>query len=139
MLQAISKAVQVAADVDVPFNSVVVDKCCTIRKSDVSTFTLEKCGVYLIHVDAVASATVAEGGILALNLVVDGVTQQQAFTSETTGNNTDVHALSFETLVQVDKNNDRCNYCRKPVRLSVRNTGVDATVESINLVAYKLH
>ena len=138
MVQAISKAVTVASLADIPFNSVMVDKLCDVTKTDVNTFTLNKCGVYLVHVDAVVSATSAAGGVVSFNLIVDDVVQQQAYTAETTADNTGLHAISFDTLVQVDRCNNKCNCCNKPVRVSVRNTGVEALVTSANIILRKV-
>lgn len=118
MLEAYSVNVAVAADSAVPFNNVTIEKGCTAKLSAPATVELNKCGVYMVAVDAVASAATT------IQLYKDGVAQPQA---QSTGT-----AVSFVTLVQVDKNNSNCKCCSSPVNLRlVSNTAVTFTNANI--------
>ena len=123
MLEAYSVNVAVAANAAVPFNNVTVEKGCTAKLSAPATVELNKCGVYMVAVDAVASAATT------IQLYKDGVAQPQA---QSTGT-----AVSFVTLVQVDRNNSNCNCCSSPVNLRlVSNTAV--TFTNANIVVTKV-
>lgn len=123
MLEAYSVNVAVAANAAVPFNNVTVEKGCTAKLSAPATIELNKCGVYMVAVDAVASAATT------VQLYKDGVAQPQA---QSTGT-----AVSFVTLVQVDRNNSNCNCCSSPVNLRlVSNTAV--TFTNANIVVTKV-
>ena len=105
MLEAYSSNVAVVADAAIPFNNVTIEKGCTAKLSAPATIQLNKCGVYMVAFDGVASASATA------QLYKDGVAQPQA---QSTGTN-----LGFTTLVQVPKNNSECNACSSPVNLMV--------------------
>lgn len=108
MLEAYSLNQAVAADAAIPFNNVSVKKGCTAELSGVSSIELNKAGVYMVAFDGVASADTT------VQLSKDGVLQPQA---QSTGT-----ALSFVTLVQVDRNNNGNCCCSSPVTLRIMNT-----------------
>ena len=122
MLEAYSTNLELDANVNVPFNSTSVVKGCTVTKPSADTINLNKCGVYMVEVDASA------GTSTTLQLYKDGVAQPQA---QSTGLNP-----SFTTLVQVSKNNTCCA-CSSPVTLQVRNT-VAGTLTNANIVVTKV-
>ena len=119
MLQSYSLNVDVAADGIIPFNNTSLDKTCAISQSGVGTFNLNKCGLYRVHVDGVASAATT------IQLYRDGVALHQAQSTGTT--------LGFETYVQVDRNNCNCNVCSSPVSIQVHN-GTAATFTNVNII-----
>lgn len=104
MIEAYSTNIDVTADSAIPFNSTSVIKGCTVTHPSADTVNLNKCGVYMVSVDA--SSTDA----FTIQLYKDGVAQPQA---QSTGGST-----GFKTLVQVDKNNTCCA-CTSPVSLQV--------------------
>lgn len=118
MLEAYSTDVEVAANAAIPFNNVSLEKGCTAILTSPSTINLNKCGVYMVSCDASTESAVT------IELFKDGVAQPQA---QSTGDS----ALSFVTLVQVDKNNSCCA-CASPVVLQVKNIG-DAAVTFTNV------
>lgn len=122
MLQAYSLNVDVAADGNVPFNNVVVDKGCAEKLSGSGSIELNTCGAYKVHVDGVSSASTT------IQLIKDGVALPQAQSTGTT--------LGFETYVQVDRNNCRCS-CSSPVVIQLRNTTA-ATFANVNIVVEKV-
>lgn len=122
MLEAYSIGVSVAADSVVPFNSVSIEKGCTAKLASPTSIELNKCGVYMVAVDAVASAATT------LQLTKDGIAQPQA---QATGTNP-----SFTTLVQVPTNNSCCA-CASPVTLQVANSDAVALTNA-NIVVTKL-
>lgn len=105
MLEAYSTNITVEALSALPFNSTSLIKGCTATHPSADTFNLNKCGVYMVAVDATAEDATT------IQLVKDGVVQPQA---QATGG-----AVSFTTLVQVDKNNSPCCACESPVSLQV--------------------
>ena len=122
MLEAYSINAAVTAGGAVPFNSVSVEKGCTAKLTSPSTIELNKCGVYMVAVDAVAAASTT------LQLTKDGVAQPQA---QSTGT-----ALSFVTLVQVPTSNSNCA-CSSPVTLRLLNT-VATTLTNCNICITKI-
>lgn len=123
MLQAYSIGKVVAANGIVPFDNVVVDKGCSESLTGAGTIELNKCGVYLVSVNGSAAAETT------LQLLRNGVSLPQA---QSTGT-----SLSFETIVQVEKNNCQCNPCSTPVTIQVSNT-IATTLNDVNVVVYKI-
>lgn len=124
MLEAYSNNIDVAADAAIPFNSTTLIKGCTVTHPSADTFNFNKCGVYMVSVDASCEAE------STIQLFKDGVAQPQA---QSTGGS----SLSFVTLVQVDKNNSCCA-CASPVSIQIENTGAAATFTDINIVITKV-
>lgn len=122
MLEAYSLNVAVGANAAIPFNNTSVEKGCTARLSAPATIELNKCGVYMVAFDGVASAATT------VQLSKDGVLQPQAQSTGTT--------VSFVTLVQVPTNNSCC-CCSSPVTLRVLNT-VAGTFTNANIVVTKV-
>ena len=124
MLEAYSLNVEVASDASIPFNSTSLIKGCTATHPSSDTVDLNKCGVYMVEVDASAAASTT------IQLFKDGVAQPQA---QSTG-----LVPSFTTLVQVDHNNSCCA-CDSPVSLQVKNVGdAAATFTNCNIVVTKI-
>ena len=122
MLEAYSTGISVLADSVVPFNSVSIEKGCTAKLASPTSIELNKCGVYMVSVDATASASTS------LQLAKNGVPQPQAQSTGTTP--------SFVTLVQVPTNNSCCA-CASPVTLSVLNSEA-VTLTDVNIVVTKV-
>ena len=122
MIEAYSTNIDVGADSNIPFNSVSLCKGCTVRKSAVDTFNLNKRGVYMVAVDA------STGTSSTIQLYKDGVAQPQAQSTGITP--------SFVTLVQVDHDNNDC-CCTSPTVLQVRNT-VAGTFTDANITITKV-
>lgn len=122
MLEAYSLGVSVLAGAAIPFNNVTVEKGCTATIASPATVQLNKCGVYMVAVDASAAAAAT------IQLYKDDVAQPQA---QSTGN-----SPSFTTLVQVSRNNSDC-VCSSPTLLQVR-TPAAATFTDANIVVTKI-
>ena len=122
MLEAYSLNVTVAANSAIPFNNVSIKKGCTAELVSPSTINLNKCGVYMVAVDA--SSTESE----TIQLYKDGVAQPQA---QSTGT-----SPSFVTLVQVTENNSCCP-CSSPTAIQVVSTTA-ATLTDANIVVTKV-
>lgn len=122
MLQGYSENITLAADSPVQFNNITLKKGCTVVNSGTATFELNKRGVYMVSVDAVAAAETT------LQLYRDGVPMPQAQSTGTT--------LGFKTLVQVDRDNSKC-CCSSPVTLQVMNTTA-GDFPHVNVVITKL-
>ena len=122
MLEIYSTDVDVAANSAIPFQNVSLKKGCTAELSGASTINLNKCGVYMVAVDAVASASTT------IQLYKNGVAQPQA---QSTGT-----ALGFVTLVQVAENNSCCP-CASGVSLQIVNETA-ATFTDCNVVVTKV-
>ena len=122
MLEAYSLNVAVEADSYVPFNSTSIIKGCTATKPSADTIDLNKCGVYMVSVDASAEASTT------LQLYKDGVAQPQAQSTGLTP--------SFTTLVQVDKNNSCCA-CSSPTTIQIHNSTA-TTLTNANITVTKI-
>lgn len=122
MLEAYSLNIDVAADTNIPFNSTSLIKGCTATHPSPDTINLNKCGVYMVSVDA---STVAA---TTIQLYKNGIAQPQA---QSTGTST-----SFTTLVQVDHNNSCCA-CDSPTTIQVMNTTA-ATFTDANISVTKI-
>lgn len=122
MIQAYSLNKAVTADSFVPFDNVTIQKGFTATYASPTTIALNKCGVYMVSVDASAAAADT------LQLYRDGIAVPQA---QSTGT-----SPSFTTLVQVEKNNTPCP-CTAPVNISVFNTTA-TTLANANIVVTKV-
>ena len=122
MLEAYSVNVAVAANANIPFNSTTLQKGCTAVKVSADTINLNKCGVYMVAVDASTATSTT------IQLYKDGVAQPQAQGTGLTP--------SFVTLVQVSENNSCCP-CASPTTIQVRNT-VAGTLTDANIVVTKV-
>lgn len=107
MLEAYSTNIDVGAESYIPFNSTSLIKGCTVTKPSADTIDLNKCGVYMVSVDA------SSGTSTTIQLYKNGVAQPQA---QSTGT-----SLHFTTLVQSSENNTCCP-CTAPTTLQVMNT-----------------
>ena len=123
MLEAYSTNVTVEALSPIPFNSTNVIKGCTATHPSADTFNLNKCGVYMVSLDASAEDATT------VQLVKNGVIQPQA---QGTG-----EAISFSTLVQVDSNNNPCCACSSPVSLQIT-SDTATTFTNCNIVITKI-
>ena len=135
MIQTYSKNVTVAVNTAIPFNSTSLLKGCTADKTGISTITLNKAGVYMVSFDAAVVGSAA--GVISVQLSRNGTLLPEATTSETTATATDIHSISFETLVQVNQDNS-CRCSDSGVTISVINTGIEATYNQANVVVTKI-
>ena len=138
MLEAYTKNQSCATGTNVPFNNVTIEKGCTAVLQTPTTIALNKCGVYMISVDAYGAVSGSTAGTVALQLTKNGVLQPQAISSTSSSGTSDSAAISFQTLVQVEQNNCRCNCCTSPVTLTVQNVGSPVILTSANVVITKI-
>ena len=122
MLEVYSTDLEITADTFVPFQNVALKKGCTAELSGTNTITLNKCGVYMVSVDASSSVATT------LELYKNGIAQPQAQGTGTTP--------SFVTLVQVSENNSCCP-CASGVTLQLMNT-TEAVLADVNVVITKV-
>lgn len=136
MIEAYSNNVPVLANAPIPFNNVSVVKGCTVEQQNVNTFLFNKRGTYKVEFDAVAAQSTAPGNIV-VQLFRSGVPQPQAITEAASTAQTDIEAMSFSTLVQVEHDNIPC--CNViPVSIQIKNLGVAAQFVQANIVITKL-
>ena len=121
MLEVYSLNVDVTADSAVPFQN-TFQKGHTSELSGTNTIKLNKCGVYMVSIDASAEASTT------LQLYKDGIAQPQA-------QNTDLNP-SFVTLVQVPENNSCCP-CSSATSLQIINSTA-TTLNSVNCCVTKI-
>ena len=122
MLEVYSTDLEITADTVVPFQNVSIKKGCTAELSGTGSIVLNKCGVYMVEVDA--SATVST----TLQLYKGGIAQAQAQSTGLTP--------SFTTLVQVSENNGCCP-CASGVTLQVMNS-TETVLSNVNCVVTKI-
>lgn len=136
MLETYSQNITVQQNTAIPFNNVSIEKGCTATKTATNTIALNKCGVYIVEFDAVASTTGTAGNIV-VQMSKNNILQPQALTATASTAATDVQALGFKTLVQVQNNNSNC-CCSSPTVLRFENTGIAATYVQANVVVTKI-
>ena len=137
MIEIYSKNITVGENELIPFNIVSLKKGATVTNSGSYELVFNQCGIYQLTLSAVAEPAAAEtstASTISVNLIKDGVVIPQAQSEETS---TGAAALSFSTLVQVNRNNNPC-VCSTPVICSIRNTGVAATFSNIDVVVTKI-
>ena len=122
MLEVYSTDLEITADTFVAFQNVSVKKGSTAELTGTGTIELNKCGVYMVSVDASASVATS------LQLYKNGIAQPQAQGTGTTP--------SFITLVQVPENNCCCP-CTSGVTLQVMNS-TEAVLSNVNCVVTKI-
>ena len=122
MLEIYNTNVEVGANAVVPFENVSIKKGCTAELSGTGTIKLNRCGVYMVSVDASAEASTT------LQLYKNGIAQAQA---QSTGG-----TPAFTTLVQVSENNSNCP-CASAVSLQIMNTTA-TTLTNVNCVVTKV-
>lgn len=123
MLQVYTMNKEMLANSIVPFDNVSLDKTCNEELVGAGTINLNRCGVYEVHVDGVASASTT------LQLTRNGVAMPEAQSTGTT--------LGFTTFVQVPGNNCQCNPCSSPVTIQVLNSEA-VTPQNVNVTVKKV-
>lgn len=123
MLETYSLNITVAADAAIPLNNVSFKKGCTATIEGTSSIALNKCGVYMVSMDASSAAA------STVQMYKNGVAQAQAQATGTTP--------SFVTLVSVGENNTCCP-CSAPTVIEFMNTGAEATFTDFNVVVTKV-
>ena len=106
---------------------------CTATRNG-QTFQLNKPGYYYVTFNAVASATDTVG-LLTVELQNNGVVVPGAEASRTTTVAGNVSNYAFSTIVRVPPS---CCAVGNTARLTVVNTGVDATYTNVNINITKL-
>lgn len=135
MIESYSNNITVASNSVVPLNVSFVKGKTAVKTGD-GSIKLAKCGIYDISVSA--SGVANSGGNMTLQLVVNGIPVPNAFASETAGDTTSLHSLSFTTKVQVPASaNDNCP-CSLDFTISLVNTGVPTTFSLVNVLVTKL-
>ena len=122
MLEVYSTDLDITAETFIPFQNVSLKKGCTAELSGTSTIELNKCGVYMVSVDASSSVATT------LQLYKDGIALANA---QSTGT-----SPAFTALVQVSENNSCCP-CKSGVSLQLMNTTA-AVLANCNLVVTKV-
>ena len=106
---------------------------CTVTR-DGQTFQLNKPGYYYVTFNAVAAATITVGE-LTVELYNNGVAVPGAEASYTTTTAGDNSNYAFSTIIRVLPS---CCVVNNTARLTVVNTGVDATYTNVNINITKL-
>ena len=106
---------------------------CTATRNG-QTFQLNKPGYYYVTFNAVASATTTVGE-LTVELQNNGVVVPGAEASYTTTTAGDNSNYAFSTIIRVPPS---CCVIDNTARLTVVNTGVDATYTNVNINITKL-
>lgn len=137
MIQAYSNNITVGTAQAVPFNVVSLVKGRSVEQTNITEFTFNKRGIYLVSVDATGN-TAGTSGNIVLQLLKNGISRPEGFTSTASTAVADVESLSFETLVQVEDDNNLCCCSKAPTAIQIQNAGVAAQFGHINIVITKL-
>lgn len=135
MIETYSTNLSVAADSSVPLNSIALIKGFAVSKQSSAMIELNKCGLYRVNVSA--SAIAATAGDIKVQLKKDGTLIPQTLITATASDTTSSHALSFETLIQVNRNNGPC-CCSSPTTIEIYNAGVGVTFNNIDVTVTRL-
>lgn len=134
MIETYSNNITVASNAAVPLNT-VFKKGSTVEKSGDATIQLNKCGLYEVSVNATGIAQT--GGLITLQLVVNGIAVPNAFSSVTASDTTSTHSLAFTTKVQVPYTTNECA-CTPSFILTLMNAGESVTYSLVDIVVTKL-
>ena len=134
MIEAYSNNIAVSENSLVPFNT-VFQKGSTVEKSGDSALKFNKCGIYILSLNATGVAST--GGNITLQLMVNGVLQSNALASVTATDTSSTHNLTFSTKIQVPSNASNCA-CSPEFVVSVVNNGVTATYSLVDVLVTKL-
>lgn len=137
MIEAYSNNIAVETNTPINMQNVSLEKGCSVKLQGTSTFVFKKCGVYLVDVNASLRSTTATTGTVSIQLAKDGALSPDAISTETIGDATGIHALSFSKLITVPKSNTNC-CCSAPTTMTINNVGVAATISNINVVITKI-
>ena len=110
----------------------ILTGCTAVRNGE--TFQLNKPGYYYVTFNAIAAATTTVGE-LTIELYNNGVAVPGAIAGATTTTAGDNLDFAFTTIVRVPPS---CCAVDNTARLTVVNTGVDATYADVNLNITKL-
>lgn len=87
------------------------------------------------RVTVTASATARESGLLAIQLLKDGVPVPNACSGETAVDAASMHALGFCTVVEIPW---IFGIVSIPVRIRVKNIGVSAVFDTVDIIVERL-
>lgn len=135
MIETYSNNITVAPNSAIPLNT-VFKKGCTVEKSGDATIQMNKCGIYEVSVNATGIAQ--DGGLITLQLMVNGVSVPYAYASETASDTTSTHSLGFTTKVQVPVNFNEYCACSPAFLVTLMNTGVETTYSLVNVIVTKI-
>lgn len=134
MIEAYSNNVTVAENALVPFSTAFV-KGTTVEMSGDSAIKFKKCGIYTLSLNANVIANA--GGLVSLQLVLNGVKQVNAVAAVTAADTTSTHNISFSTKIQVPSDSTNCA-CSPDFTVNVINNGVSATCSLVDILVTKI-
>lgn len=135
MIETYSNNITVPANAAVPMNT-TFRKGTTVTKSGDVSLQLNKCGIYVIDVNATGIASA--GGLMTLQLMVNGVAVPNAFASVTASDTASTHSLAFSTKVQVPTSYNECCPCSGPFAVTLLNAGVETVYSLVDVLVTKL-
>lgn len=109
--------------------------CGVCHAEGTSTFTLSKPGYYYITFNGSAATTGGAAGDITVQLYNGDIMVPGAISTGTSADTTTMVPLKFSTIIKV--NPSCCAVCNKAV-LTVRNTGVGASFDNVNLTINRL-
>lgn len=125
-----------AAQGIVLFNTTEIQTGCTAtHEAGSGAINLNRPGFYMIHVNADILGTVA--GLAQLQLFVNGVAYPGALASETIAVG-GTENVGFTAIVRVANNTCPCNTANNRTSITLRNTGVAASLTNVAMTVTKL-
>lgn len=131
MIEAYSNNITVAANSNIPFNNVKLLKGNYTTLQGVGTLQFNHCGVYHLTCNGSVTGT----GDILIQLVKNGVIQQETVTPITGPANSDI-PFAFDTFIQVPNSGSCC--CQAPVEVAINNAGIEATFNLIDVKVTKV-
>ena len=124
---------------NIPINLGVIDRrveCnCNVFDTTDTTLTLNKSGFYLVNVTA--NVTASADGNVGITLY-DGLNAIATASATETATSGDIYNLSFSKIIRVLPNTCLVG-TNSPKILSVYNTGVTSTINTINISVIKVN
>lgn len=133
MIEAYSENISVASGSAIPLETTALRSGREVVRDGSASFHFQCPGIY--EVTCSATVTAEAGGLIAIQLIKDQVPQPQSVAGTTAGDTTSSHAMSFSTLVRVPA--QRC-CAQTPVNVYVKNIGVDANFDTIDVVVKRV-
>lgn len=149
MLQLYSSSatgVSTPVDSNIVFNNKAIQTGCTaVANTPTNTVTLNKSGLYMVEFNGIISGVAAAeveaaviptvANFVGVQMFNNGIAVPEALTGATSSADTDVNAVSFQTLVRVRPG---CCSVDNTARLTFKVVGNNANVYFANVVVTKL-
>lgn len=128
----------VAVDVNnaITFNNKILQTGCTATaNTPANTIRLNKAGFYSVHIDAIIANNTADEGLVGIQLYNNNTEVSNAYTAQTSTENTNLVSVGFDTIVQVRPS---CSVIDNTANLQFKVVNNNAMIYFANVVVTKI-